>query len=673
MGKSTVPRIGPGTSVRDILTRYPSAEAIFERHGLLGCGGPNGPREPIGFFARVHRVDPKVLLEELNEHVARASAAPRSVPAAPPAPAVYPIFLVTSLAIAILAGFTTGIVALASGALGWVIPGVDWLALVQLHGRLQLYGWAGLFVFGVAYHIVPRFVAAPLAWPRLAKSSYALVVLGLLLSAVQLATTGDRRILQMLFTVGLLLLVAATACYSAVIVKTVLTSEQPPELPIVFIVTGGIWLILGTVVLVVVGVVRPVGQTLASSAEEPALQAVLEGFLVVTALGVSLRTLPVFAGLATTREKLLRPAFLIVQLGLAGLVGGAALSGDLDQATIGRSIAALGSLLLFAGIALYLWAIRLFEPASLPVVEMGTGRGWARAIRFAYGWLLIGTALQGEASVRSALASTAIPWGTLAAARHAIALGFVTLLIVGMASRVIPVFAGKPLWKPWLVDVATGGLVASAGLRVPIETLVPYGSAPLTDLLLAASGPLALAGLIAFALNFTVTMVRRDRPEGASSGPGSAATTEPPRRPLRPDDLLADALRVPGGLQLLLGLGLSYLADPGHRAIAARSLSIAQAARRADRDPDQVLAVINRSWRPAEPATAGIDPDRTVADVLASWPATLDVFLRHGFTPLADPRLREQLSATITVRQAAAARGVDLERLLADLRAVADS
>lgn len=40
----------------------------------------------------------------------------------------------------------------------------------------------------------------------------------------------------------------------------------------------------------------------------------------------------------------------------------------------------------------------------------------------------------------------------------------------------------------------------------------------------------------------------------------------------------------------LLGLGLSFLADPGHRAIAARSLSIAQAARRADRDPGQILA-----------------------------------------------------------------------------------
>ena len=35
-----------------------------------GCGGANGPVEPIGFFARVHQVDPPQLLRDLNDYAA---------------------------------------------------------------------------------------------------------------------------------------------------------------------------------------------------------------------------------------------------------------------------------------------------------------------------------------------------------------------------------------------------------------------------------------------------------------------------------------------------------------------------------------------------------------------------------------------------------------------------
>ncbi|HVC34880.1 MAG TPA: DUF1858 domain-containing protein [Chloroflexota bacterium] len=669
MKRRAPPRVNAGMSVREILTSYPSAEAIFERHGLLGCGGPNGPREPVGFFARVHRVAPEILLAELNEHLADAAdaEAPRVTNAQ--AAIVYPLFLATSLVIAILAGFTTGIAALASVALGWVIPGVNWLLLVQTHGRLQLYGWAGLFLVGVAYHVVPRFVTTPIAFPRLARATYWLVVVGLALSLAQMVTAGGVQVFHGIFTLGLVGLVLAALSYASVLVGTVRASEQKPPLPIVFILAGSFWLIVGTVLETVVGLGSVPGQPIQPAFEEPALEAVLEGFLVVTALGVSLRTLPVFAGLAATRERFVPVAFVAAQAGLVGLVGGALLAGDLGQERVGQVAASVGSLAFVAAVATFVGAIRLFEPATLPVAEMGTGRGWARAVRFAYAWLLIGLALQAVASVRAALVGEPIPWGTLGAARHALALGFVTLMIVGMASRVIPVFAGKPLWKAWLVDLATALIVGSVALRVPLEVLAPYGSALVTDLLLTLSGPLALAGLIAFALNFTVTMVRRDLTAKApAKGPAAA-----PRGPLGADDLLADALRASGGLSALLEQGLSFLADPGHRAIAARSLTIAQAARRADRDPARVLDALNRALGLANVTAPAIqvDADLTVAEVLVRWPATLDVFVRHGFTPLADPAQRARLAPTITVQQAATARGVDLARLTADLQSAA--
>src|SRR3989442_15843989 len=36
-----------------------------------------------------------------------------------------------------------------------------WAAMAQAHGHLQLYGWAGLFVLGEAFHFLPRLRGAP--------------------------------------------------------------------------------------------------------------------------------------------------------------------------------------------------------------------------------------------------------------------------------------------------------------------------------------------------------------------------------------------------------------------------------------------------------------------------------------------------------------------------------
>lgn len=54
-------------TVRDVIKQYPDAKKIFNKYGLMECGGPLGPKEPISFFATVHRVDVEKLLKELNE------------------------------------------------------------------------------------------------------------------------------------------------------------------------------------------------------------------------------------------------------------------------------------------------------------------------------------------------------------------------------------------------------------------------------------------------------------------------------------------------------------------------------------------------------------------------------------------------------------------------------
>ena len=50
----------------DVIAQYPATRSVFDRYGLHGCGGELGPREQIGWFARLHGVQIDNLLRELN-------------------------------------------------------------------------------------------------------------------------------------------------------------------------------------------------------------------------------------------------------------------------------------------------------------------------------------------------------------------------------------------------------------------------------------------------------------------------------------------------------------------------------------------------------------------------------------------------------------------------------
>jgi cytochrome c oxidase cbb3-type subunit 1 len=57
-------------------------------------------------------------------------------------------------------------------------------ALVFVHAHLMLFGFVGMLIFGVAYHILPRFRGKPLHSPRLANWHLWLANVGLLGMAI---------------------------------------------------------------------------------------------------------------------------------------------------------------------------------------------------------------------------------------------------------------------------------------------------------------------------------------------------------------------------------------------------------------------------------------------------------------------------------------------------------
>jgi hypothetical protein len=69
------------------------------------------------------------------------------------------------------------------------------------------------------------------------------------------------------------------------------------------------------------------------------------------------------------------------------------------------------------------------------------------------------------------------------------------------------------------------------------------------------------------------------------------------------------------------------------------------------------------------PAAPKIDPDMRVGEILTRWPETVEVFVGHGFSSLANPEHREQVKQIpITLRMACQRHNVDLDYMVAELR-----
>ncbi|HWC65027.1 MAG TPA: hypothetical protein VG777_03010, partial [Thermoanaerobaculia bacterium] len=111
------------------------------------------------------------------------------------------------------------------------------------------------------------------------------------------------------------------------------------------------------------------------------------------------------------------------------------------------------------------------------------------------------------------------------AARHLFTIGFLTMIIVGMSFRILPVFSGKSLWSEKLAYATYALILAGVAMR-----LLQYPAAFHAKLYQAGSwmGVLVVLALVLFTVNLYKTM-------RAKAAPPALARPEPERdvRPSR--------------------------------------------------------------------------------------------------------------------------------------------
>ena len=464
------------------------------------------------------------------------------------------------------AGFVLAAVLTLSMAL-YLPIGLWWEALVQAHGHLQLYGWAGLFVLGVAFHFLPRLRGAPLAFPRLIRWIVGAQVVSLLLRAVSepLTTlTGAAGWRSILVISGALECLA----FSGVLVMLIATLAQKPALRarpalwsvLPFLVCAFAALCLASVVNLAnviqaaqtsSGLVLPTGDTINVTLG-------LFGFLIPMALAMSARALPMYAGLEPFPRRILWSAAFTYAAGLALTIIGAALTTTASlwlsgwaTNTTGLGLALMGAVLLvFVGIFLRTMRRRGQLPARVGALapspaaaaqgyvthvkqERGAYGPFVALIASAYLWATLGGILLLMNGLMMFVGLT--PPVAQDASRHALALGFIALLLCGVAPRMLPGFSGGHIASPklvratlWLGNVAAILRIGSI-LVAPLLAHLSYGAA-LDSLAFGLSGPVGLALALCLLINLWPAIWPRDTRLGAGgkqAGARRANTSRP--------------------------------------------------------------------------------------------------------------------------------------------------
>ena len=353
---------------------------------------------------------------------------------------------------------------------------------VNAHGHAQISGWVGLFVMGFAYQMLPRFKRVSLASPRLALLSFGLMVAGTVIRSGLQPLVGLLPWTVVPAAAGSVLEIVAVIIFATVLRQTFrksLVATQPWEL---YVAAALGWFLLQSVYDVAYFVATATAANpealvkLVSTWQAPMREIQIHGFAMLMILGVSQKILPAFYGFRTVGRRASLALLGAVNVGLVGQCVGFVL-----MRTRGHVWAALWypSVIVMAGAAaLMALNLGIFAQAQNPDRSL-------KFIRTAYAWLFISLTLLvllpayqfgllKAFAPESAAAHMGFSHAYYGSVRHAITVGFISLMIVGVASKVVPTLKGidtralPALWLPYVL------LNTGCFLRVSMQTFTDF-------------------------------------------------------------------------------------------------------------------------------------------------------------------------------------------------------
>jgi hypothetical protein len=439
-------------SVAEALRRAPRSREVFDRHGLQGCGGENGPAESIAFFAAVHQIDAGQLLGELNRE-APDSGRPYIYKQAP-ADVIYRRFFKAAIVIVLSVGCMWGAINLLQIAMGRSFLQLKLLPAIHAHAQAMISGWVSLFVMGFAYQSFPRFKNTTLWRPEFANVSFYFLISCVVASIVaELAAPASFSVFFGVIGFGLEMM--AGLLFVTILLKTARQSIEPRAKYERFIFGSLLWFL----VQIPLSYVLFFAKLFAADEQRqvmrialidgPLREIQLVGFAALIIAGVSQRFVPQVYGLRPPSRDHFKTIFWLINVSLILNI----LSYVLVLLTFDPIFAIP---LEVSYLAMPVWAVLLVKQIGIFGKSQRPDRTF-KFIQAAYVWLLVAAVMLPLFPIYSALTRQLFAHSWMGAYRHAFTVGFISMMILGVSSRVVPVLAGMDgakltsLWGPFLL------------------------------------------------------------------------------------------------------------------------------------------------------------------------------------------------------------------------------
>ena len=206
-------------------------------------------------------------------------------------PRVFVPFFIGSLVLTLTFGATLGMINLARLTAGWGL-GVLPRPSVWAHGYVQVFGFMALFIMGVAYHVIPRFVSGTLQHARLVPWCFWLQLSGVM--AIAGGFFHDGALTRPLWIAGTMSILIASAIFCLVMLRTMSSGVGASEPFRPWIRAGAWWLVIASALALAAAVAGDVLW------HRVLWTAALSGFISSWIFGVGRRILSDFSGLQTS-------------------------------------------------------------------------------------------------------------------------------------------------------------------------------------------------------------------------------------------------------------------------------------------------------------------------------------------------------------------------------------
>lgn len=563
--------IRPEMTVRHVVALYPACRDIFhqygepiDRPGLGRTPGPFGHFQPLDRFAEQHGVD----LDELLQRLAQATGAPVDRDRAA-AEGIHRRFLLTALAITLSLGAGWGGYLLLTIGRSQDFVTVD-AAQVIAHGEAQLWGFIGLFIVGISLRTVLKDAARTRFRQQICRTALFLAVISL--SGGFAWSLAPQRLTVLGVGSALMLLLLSGSLW-AMQWKIVKQKWQATWARAVFM--SGFWLVVWAMVTICLRL--QVGGAGPSAYSQDNRMLIIKlavfGFAMNSIYGFGQMLLLGLLRIGKPRLGAIELSFWLHNVGVLLMFAASAIPGRL----VSLLAQPLGSLAVCAGAVCYVVGQRGLIGKRRTSARLEQGH-WLLDVYppLAFLWLIISLMLLAGGDLFASLYGQSLSHAFTGAVRHALTVGFMTTLILGVGQRLLPVLEHNVLKTPGLVlpilvCIGVGNLLRVTTQLATLQTPFAFFVMPLS----------AVFEWTALLL-FTISVVNQIRPSKRLRS-GSAVTE---RTSLA--ELLADA---PSIEDELIGRGSAYLVRA--RSVPAE-LTIGSFATSEGEEPAELVAWINR-------------------------------------------------------------------------------